>query len=236
MRLVPRRHRFQAACVLAGALEPLIARTRWYRTREHVNAPRDLALELILTAMNGRAIEYGVPLHVEGGECLSSALGSGRGVLLVGVHAALNPLVIRHLKDRALDPTFVVSPRTEATRYWGSRRPVKTIRRSPTFLISIRSQLRSGGIVCADIDWPRHDRRTVEVRTRRGPVFIADALLRAALRCGARIVFTTTRSDPGRGVITTFSSPSDVECSPAVAMTEFAGFVRAHVEAISSER
>jgi hypothetical protein len=183
--------------------------------------------------MNARVVEYDVPLDIEGGESLSSALGSDRGVLFVGVHAALNPLVIRHLKDRALDPTFVTSARAGPVRYWGSRHPVRTIPRSPTFLIRIRDQLRTGGIVCADIDWPRHDRRTVEVRTRRAPVFITDAMLRVALRCGARIVFTTTRTDPRKGVITTFSGPSVDEGPLAAATDEFARFVQAHVEAIS---
>jgi lauroyl/myristoyl acyltransferase len=232
MGFVPRRHRFRIAWILARGLEPLIARTLLYHRRAKVNAPRDIALERILTGMNWHAVEYDVPLHVEGREYLSSALGSGRGVLFVGVHAALNPLVIRHLNDCALDPTFVLGP-PRGARYWGSKRAVRTIRRSQTFLISIRDRLRTGEIVCADVDWPSHDRRTVEVHTRRGPVFIADALLRVALRCKAHIVFTTTRADPQQGIITTFSGPSVVECSPAAATKEFAEFVHAHVEAIS---
>lgn len=232
MRLVPRKYRFAAAVLIARAALPLLRRTQAYRVQERIgfDGPHEIALHFILNALTRKGTQFDPVIDVKGYEEFERAYAAGRGVLVIGPHAAHTLLMIRHFYDRGLDPV-VVSP-DPLMRVGGTRVTVRTVQPSPTFLVKTRSRLRRGELVCAMPDRAEHHgARTVEFDTVNGRVIVAPALTQVAARCGAEVVFTEVHVE-GRGLVGTIAAPSAASAGAADAiMKDFIEFVRARAEA-----
>jgi len=232
MRLVPRRRRFDAAVLVARAAVPLFRRTRAYREQEKMgfDSPHELALHFVLNALTRKGARFDPVIDVKGFEEFERAHAEGRGVLVVGPHAALTLLMVRLFYDRGFDPV-VVTP-DPLMRVGGTGVVVRTLQPSQTFLVRTRSHLRRGGVVCAMPDRAEHHgERTVEFATAIGRVIVAPALTQVAARCGAEVVFTELHVG-GRGLAGTIARPSAASAgSPDAILEDFIEFVRAHAEA-----
>jgi lauroyl/myristoyl acyltransferase len=168
-------------------------------------------------------------IDVKGYEEFERAYAAGKGVLVIGPHAALTLLMIRHFYDRGLDPV-VVSP-DPLMRVGGTRVTARTVQPSPTFLVKTRSRLRGGELVCAMPDRAEHHgARTVEFDTANGRVIVAPALTQVAARCGAKVVFTEVHME-GRKLVGTIATPSATSDGAADAIIkDFMEFVRERAE------
>jgi plastocyanin len=236
MRLAPRRYRFGAALMMARAAVPFLRRTSAYREQEvkGFDGPREIALYFMLNALTRNSTRFDPVIDVRGFEAFERAYAAGKGVLVIGPHAALTLLMVRLFYDRGLDPV-VVSPDPQM-RVGGTTVTVRTVQPSPTFLVKTRSLLRRGEIVCAMPDRAEHHgARTVEFATASGRVIIAPALMRVAARCGARVVFTEVHVEGHSVVAGTISAPDDTSSGDAIA-EEFMDFVRARAKARSAYR
>lgn len=232
MRLVPRRYRFGAAFAIARAAVPLFRRTHAYREQERIgfDGPHEIALHFVLNALTRKGARFDPSIAVKGFEEFERAYAAGRGVLVIGPHAALTLLMIRLFHDRGLDPV-VVSP-DPRMRVGGTDVTARTVQPSPTFLVKTRSHLRRGEVVCAMPDRAEHhSERTVEFATVNGRVIVAPALTQVAARCGAEVVFTEVHVE-GRGLVGTIAAPSDASAGAADAIIkDFMEFVRERAEA-----
>jgi hypothetical protein len=229
------RNRMGNAAVLAArAAVPLLRRTQAYRVQEKIglDSPHEIALHFVLNAMTKHGARFDPALDVKGYEAFERAYAKGKGVLVVGPHAALTLLMIRHFHDRGLDPV-VVSP-DPRMRVGGTVVTARTVQPSPTFLVRTRGRLRRGELVCAMPDRAEHHgRRTVEVATSVGRVIVAPALLQVAARCGAEVIFTEVHAE-GRRLIGTIAAPS--AASADAIFKDFTEFVRARAEARPDSR
>lgn len=227
LRLAPRRRRFGAALMMASAAAPLLRRTSAYRRQELIgfDGPTEIALHFMLNALTRNGTRFDPLVRVSGFEEFERAHAAGKGVLVVGPHAALTLLMIRLFHDRGFDPV-VVSPDPQM-RAGGTTVTVRTIQPSPTFLVQTRGSLRRGHVVCAMPDRAEHHgARTVEFATAGGRVIVAPALMHVAARCGARVIFTEVHAE-GRSVVAgTVSAPGDTSSGDAI-LEEFKEFVRA---------
>jgi hypothetical protein len=227
LRLVPRGRRFGLTVRAASAAVPLLRRTSAYRQQERIgfDGPREIALHFMLNALTRNGTRFDPPVRVSGFEEFERAYAAGKGVLVVGPHAALTLLMVRLFFDRGLDPV-VISP-DPGMRAGGTTVTVRTIQPSPTFLVKTRSSLRRGEVVCAMPDRAEHHgERTIEFSTDGGRVIVAPALLHVAARCGARVVFTEVHTE-GRSVVAgTISAPGDTSSGDAI-LEGFKQFVRA---------
>lgn len=227
LRLAPRRRRFGVTLLMASAAVPLLRRTSAYRQQELIgfDGPREIALHFMLNALTRNGTRFDPVVRVSGFEEFERAYSAGKGVLVVGPHAALTLLMIRLFLDRGFDPV-VISPDPKM-RAGGTAVTVRTIQPSPTFLVKTRSRLRRGELVCAMPDRAEHHGvRTVEFTTAGGRVIVAPALLHVAARCGARVVFTEVHTE-GRSVVAgTISVPDDMSSGDAI-LKAFKDFVRA---------
>lgn len=233
--LAPRRFRFGAVLKLAGAVLPLLRRTSAYREQEGMgfDGPREIALHFMLNALTRNGTRYDPLIEVKGFEEFERAHADGKGVLVVGPHAALTLLMIRLFHDRGLDPV-VISP-DPRMRVGGTDLTARTIQPSPTFLVRTRGRLRRGEVVCAMPDRAEHHgARTVEFATANGRVIVAPALMHVAARCGARVVFTEVHAE-GRTLAGTISVPKDASSGEAVA-EEFMEFIRARAAGRAARR
>jgi lauroyl/myristoyl acyltransferase len=237
MRLVPRRYRFDAAVLVARAAVPLFRRTQAYRVQEKIgfDSPHEIALHFVLNALTRKGTRFDPFIDVKNFEEFERAYAAGRGVLVIGPHAALTLLMIRLFHDRGFDPV-VVSP-DALMRVGGTRVVVRTVQPSPTFLVKTRSRLRRGELVCAMPDRAEHHgARTVEFATAIGRVIVAPALTQVAARSGAEVVFTEVHVE-GRGLAGTIARPSAASAGAADAiLKDFMEFVRAHAEARKARR
>ena len=235
MRLVPRRHRFGAAVLVARAAVPLFRRTDAYREQEvkGFDSPHEIALHFVLNALTRNGTRFDPVVAVSGYEEFERAYAAGKGVLVIGPHAALTLLMIRHFYDRGLDPV-VITPDARM-RVGGTAVTARTVQPSPTFLVKTRSRLRRGELVCAMPDRAEHHGgRTVEFATAKGRVIVAPALVQVAARCGAEVVFTEVHVE-GRGLAGTVAAPSAASAGTADAIIrDFMEFVRARAEARSA--
>ena len=221
---------------LAGAGAFLLRRTSAYREQEGMgfDGPREIALHFMLNALTRGGTQFDPSVRVSGFDEFERARADGRGVLVLGPHAALTLLMIRLFHDRGLDPV-VVSP-DPRMRVAGTAVTAQTIQPSPTFLVKTRSRLRGGGLVCAMPDRAEHHKaRTVEFDTAGGPVIVAPALMHVAARCGARVVFTEVHADAGPVVAGTICAPRDTSSGDAIAKA-FMEFVRARAAARAARR
>lgn len=231
MRLAPRRRRFGATLRMAGAVATLLRLTSAYREQEvkGFDGPREIALHFMLNALTRNGTRFDPAVRVNGFGELERALAAGKGVLVVGPHAALTLLMIRLFHDRGLDPV-VVSP-DPLMRVAGTTVTTRTIQPSPTFLVKARGSLRRGELVCAMPDRAEHHGgRTVEFATAGGRVIVAPALMRVAARCGARVVFTEAHAE-GRSVVAgVIASPADASTGDTI-LEGFKEFVRERARA-----
>ncbi|HEX7317693.1 MAG TPA: hypothetical protein VF297_27570 [Pyrinomonadaceae bacterium] len=235
LRLAPRRYRFGAVLMLAGVVLLLLRRTSAYRQQEGMgfDGPREIALHFMLNALTRNGTRFDPVIDVKGFEEFERAHAEGRGVLVVGPHAALTLLMIRRFYDLGLDPV-VVSP-DPRMRVGGTTLTARTIQPSRTFLVKTRNSLRRGEVVCAMPDRAEHHgARTIEFATAAGRVIVAPALMHVAARCGARVVFTEVHAE-GRRLAGSISSPVDTSSGDAVAK-EFMDFVRARAQARAARR
>lgn len=237
MWAVPRRYRFSAALRLARVSTPIVRRIPWYRARRQLrlDGVSEIALYYALEIMTNSGALFDPVFHVEGGEVLCDALRGDQGVLLVGPHALLNLLVPRNLYDIGYVPTIVSA--TSSFHLYGTRLVAHSIRPSPTFMIRLRSVLRSGGIVCAMVDGKHTTgQKLIKFATIAGSMYISDALIRLALRCNARILFVSARLDQRRGLLLTFAEPAATPpcLTPEAITNDCVEFIQAHVAAVAS--
>jgi hypothetical protein len=236
LRLAPRRFRFGTVLMLTSAVLPLLRRTGAYRVQAEMgfDGPREIALHFMLNALTRNGTQFDPVIDVKGYDEFERAYAAGKGVLVIGPHAALTLLMIRRFYDRGLDPV-VVSP-DPRMRVGGTTVTARTVQPSPTLLVKTRSRLRSGDVVCAMPDRAEHHgARTVEFDTARGRVIFAPALMHLAARCGARVIFTEVHAEGRAALAGTIYAPEGTSSGEAIA-EEFMEFVRARAEERSARR
>ncbi len=232
LRLMPRSWRFPVAFHAAFLLEPLLRRTRaWSKQPSRkVDGAAEMAVHLVLNALTTHGTRFDPIIDVEGLDELVEAFGAGRGLLLVAPHAANGLLLLHLLAGRGIQPLVITADRMLIP---GKCTAVEPLPPSPTFLLTARSRLREGRLLCAMLDRARHHtrQRTMEFETERGPVIFAPALLGIAARCGAEVAFCEVHVENRRlaGTIrlARARSGSGIE-------EEFIAFVRARMAARDS--
>lgn len=235
MWTLPRRYRFRAAALLSRALAPVVRRTPLYRAhrRLRIDGVSELALYYALEIMTNSGASFDPALEVEGSRILSDALERGEGVLLIAPHALLSQLIFRPLYDMGHVPTVISA--APLAHVYGTRLVVRAVQPSPTFMIRVRSVLRNGGVVCAMVDGEHAaGQGLVNFTTAEGTMVISDALIRLALRCKARVLFTSVRIDRDRGALLTIAEPATTEGLTAETVTkDFARYIQAHIAAVA---
>ncbi len=229
MRIVPLRYRFQTALSLARATVPLFRWTKAYREQQIKNfhRPDEIVLYLILNALvkNGTSFDLDILTEAKAYQHFERAYAQGKGVLVIGHHAALTLLMVRLFYEKGFDPT-VVTP-DHGFRVPGTLVTAGTIQPSRMFLVELRTKLRGGKLVCAMPDRGEHHAgRTIEFATPAGPVILAPAIIEVAARCGAEVIFTQLRVE-GRQLVATIAAPapSSAGVAPAI-IQDFISFVR----------
>jgi lauroyl/myristoyl acyltransferase len=202
-----------------------------------METPREVALQMVLRTLDRVGTEYDPVIRVHGAEPFAAAREAGRGLLMIGPHAALSKLVVRYLCDEQYSPIIVVA---DTMRFGGMRQPPRQIVTSPAFLLHVRTELRAGSIVGAMADHEPNSRRVFEIETAAGPVLLSDGLIRVAQKCRATILFIASAlSDDG--VVHIYLEPPSPESESVEAIVgDFAAFVQSHVyrvqQAIRADR
>jgi len=227
MRTVPGQYRFQAALLLARTTVPLFRWTAAYREQhiKNFHRPDEIVLYLLLNALSKNRTPFNFEIVTKEYEHLQQAYARGKGVLVIGHHAALTLLMVRSFYDRGLDP-IVVTP-DNSLCVPGTRVTAGTIQPSHVFLVQLRNKLRRGKLVCAMPDrGEHHSGRTIEFETPAGPVILAPAMIEVAARCGAAVIFTEVRVE-GRRLVAAIAGPaaSSEDMAPAI-IEDFICFVR----------
>jgi hypothetical protein len=234
MRVVPRQYRFQAALLLARATVPLFVWTAAYREQriKNFHRPDEIVLYLLLNALAKNGTRFDLEIVSKGYQHFERAYAKGKGVLVIGHHAALTLLMVRFFYDKGLEPIVVTPDR--CLRIQGTSVTAGTIQPSRMFLVHLRSNLRDAKLVCAMPDRGEHHAgRTIEFTTPAGPVILAPAIVEVAARCGAEVVFTEVRVE-GRQLVATIAAPAAWSAGVAQAIiTDFISFVRECTEHFS---
>jgi hypothetical protein len=227
MRLVPCRRRFDAMLLVARVLEPLLRRTAAYRRQAtaRIDGGREIAVYFVMRVLTRHGIGFDPRVAVKGGAALTRAIAEGNGVFLAGPHATLFHLLFRRLHDDGLAPAGITAE--HGMRLAGTTIVAETMQPSPTFLLTARDLFRQGRLVCGMLDRGDHQPgRTVQFDTPAGPLIVAPALLRVAVRCRARVLFTEVHATRD-GIVATIHEPSSETVDGLT--REFAEFVRAHI-------
>jgi lauroyl/myristoyl acyltransferase len=228
LRIVPRHHRFAAACMLARTLEPVVLRTAVYRTWPgRLDSVREISLYGVMTLMDRQRVAFDPAIRVIGAELLHDDMRRGRGLLVLGLHQSLLTLFPRYLHDIGCTPTIIAAAGTFPIAGTGATFPA--IQASAHLLVRVRTELRAGGLVCAMLDGGRHLRRRVD--TAAGPRAISDAWVRLAHRCQARILFASAHVEPKQIVI----SLTRPVYAPDASGDDVADAVVSHVSACARE-
>lgn len=218
-RATPRRHRFTLAVWLARAAAPLMARTS-------LDSALDLALYRVLSGLTLRGVEFDLRVRTVGEEKLRAALQSRDGVLIAGCHALLTYGILRFFHDAGYDVLPIAQNST--VPLWGTRVSTPALQPSRTFLVRARTRLRESGALFAMLDRrSAAAHRGVDFTTAHGPVRAADALVRVAVRTGARVVFAIARADSAGTIVMRFCDPPP-GAAVAEVMADYIGFVQKH--------
>lgn len=220
-RLVPKRLRFRAAVLFARAIEPLIRTSRVHQERAalRIDGLRETSLQLVLMLLTRYGTTFDPLVEIAGAEHLPTA-GAGP-LLFISPHTMLSLLVPRVLRDRGYEPLVLIS--TFPIRFYGTADDGNTLVPSPEMFFEVRRAFRNGETVMSMIDRGDPERRNALFRTVKGPFRVSDALIRLALRSGARIVFFAVKIDAASRVVLHLGSPSSEGVSGVVA--DFVQFV-----------
>jgi lauroyl/myristoyl acyltransferase len=196
---VPHQYRFDAARVLARAIEPVLRRTTLYRTwPTRLDGVRELSLYGVMTLMDRQRVPFDPPLRLPGADLLHEDIRRGRGVLVLGLHQSLATLFPRYLHDIGCTPLIVAA--SADFPIVGSATSAPALQGSVSLLVRARSQLRAGGVVCAMLDVT--GRENVVAETAGGPIDFNPAWMRLAQRCQASILFVWAHLERKHVVIT----------------------------------
>jgi hypothetical protein len=226
MRIVAQRNRFDAALRLTRAAVPVLRRTKAYREQEikKFHGPREIALHLILNALSKNGTAFNPKFEVNGFHNVAQAHARGKGVLVIGHHAALTVLMVRLFWDKGLAP-IVITP-DDRLRVPGKLLAARTIQPSVMFLVKLRTQLRHGELVCGMPDRAEHHAgRTVEFASVAGQVIFAPAIIQVAARCGAEVLFTEVHIE-GRRLVATIVAPPPNSTTAQAITEDFVSFVQ----------
>ena len=223
LRVVPPGRRFAAALAAARTLSPVLHRLPLGARlpRGHTDTPLASALFSVLSHMHRRGITFPLPVRVEGStEILAPR--DGRGLLVVGPFSTLNSLMMRFLHRHRPDMTIVTGNRL---RYEciGDEATIPVIGKGPSFMVGVRQALGRGALVAAMIERWESGRRTVEFPTAGGPMLAADALVRLAARCDARVCFAAVRLDGDGAVVVALEAGPEI--APRSADADIAAYV-----------
>jgi hypothetical protein len=225
-RIVPQRFRFAFAVSIARAVVPLFRLTAAYREQSirRFHNSYEISLHLVLNALTKNGTAFDPIIVVKGYDEFERARRAGKGVLVIGHHAALTLLMVRFFYDKGLDP-IVLTPDPDM-RVGGSQVIVRTVQPSPTFLLKIRSSLRRAEVICAMPDRAEPvPRRTIDFVIENRRLIVAPAIMQVAARCGARVIFAEVHANRGR-LMGTLAAPSNSTAVNEVT-DEFVAFVQA---------
>jgi lauroyl/myristoyl acyltransferase len=229
---VPRRFRFRAAVRMAAVATPLL---RFHpivrqRLRMRVETAQEIVTFHLLDILTRHGIAFDPRIRTVGMEHFEAAAAKGAGVLFVGPHSMLSVLALRKLLDMQRDAA-VVSP--DPVLFPGTAIHVRTIEPSFTYLLEVRRMLRANTIVAAMIDRDVvAGRSEFAMPTAQGPIVIADALIRLAVRAEAPVVFFATRMREGEFVITLGAAAEGSPSAEAITAA-FVAFVQEHVSDVA---
>jgi lauroyl/myristoyl acyltransferase len=227
MRMVPRRHRFDCALSFASLAVPILRWTGAYHEQEikQFHRPHEIALHLLLNALSKNGTSFDLITDVNGLHNVVQSLSSGKGVLLIGHHAALTVLMVRILFDKGLAP-IVITP-DDRLRVPGTLIPARTLQPSVMFLVKLRGNLKRRELVCGMPDRAEHhEQRTIEFKTATGQVIFAPAMISVAVRSGAQVLFTEVHVE-GRRLVATVVAPSPATSADVETIVDdFVSFVQ----------
>ena len=218
VRLCPAARRVQ----LAERLTALLMR---FMRPKVTHSLREATLYRVLDLLTRNGTTFPLPLVVRGADGLTSAIGFGTGVLVIGTHSVLNTLTLRYLHDLGYVPdVLAVEPEF---RVIGTRSVLTTMCPSAATLLRIRRRLAEGHIVCAMVDGrPPNERRTTEFVTASGDVRVSDTLFRLASRCGAKVLFTYVHLESDGRIVNVLDAPDHVTESAGAIGDRFKRFVQ----------
>jgi hypothetical protein len=220
--VIPKRLRFPAAIVAARWLEPVVRRTGAYelRRQQRTDGLPEISLDLVLTTLTRHGTTFEPCVTFEGFEHLAAS--KGVGTLLVGPHMMLSMLVVPYLVDAGLDPLIIFAvPHLPVP---GRRETARVLLPSPGLLRAVRRELINGAFVGGMIDRSEPERRTATVETSAGEILVSDALLRVAVRQGARILFIGSHLDAQSRVVLRLATPCASSASVEEILGDFARF------------
>ena len=235
MRFLPVRLRFRSAVMIAWAATPLLRWTKIVRERlaMRMETAREIVTYHLLDVLTRHGVAFDPAVRMIGVERIDEGLAIGRGVLVVGPHSMLSILSLRSHFDRGMDVTVIAA---DPLKIPGTSVMSKVIEPSFTYLLGVRTILRANGLVCAmiDRDAPLF-KTTFEVMTAQGPVVVADALIRLAVRSEASVVFMAARIASGELVIA-YDAPSAEASRSAESVTAaFVSFLQNHVAGLAAD-
>jgi hypothetical protein len=104
--------------------------------------------------------------------------------------------VLRQLQD--MECSFTVVAKEERVDIPGSGVTVRGLQLSRTHLLSVRTSLKQGGVVCAMIDRSHPgERRCRTWQTRYGPLYLFDPILRVAQSTGSVVFYVNAHVNGG---------------------------------------
>ena len=236
MRLVPHVYRFDAVVAMANFAIPFLRKTAAYQEQQIKNfhEPREIALHLLLNALIKNGTPFDPRFDVDGYRYFESAAATGRGVLVIGHHAALTLFMIRLFHDKGANP-IVMTPDPQL-RVAGTLVTARSIQPSATALLKVRTSFRNDELICAMPDRAEHDSpRTFEFSTPAGRVIMTPALIELAARCGAAVLFTEVRL-VDRHLAVVIVAPSCDTSDGKALVSEFVSFVRTRTGRSSADR
>lgn len=222
----PRRYRFSIARMLALAATPI-------PPRRAANKPaldrREHWLKTVLDEIDLAGVPYDLPLEIRDQHLLAAAVETGTGVLLVGLHEPLNFLPVRLLHE-AGHPYVIVGNGERVVP--GAATPAPITLASRAFMLKVRGRLKAGHIVGAMLEASATGPAVMAIDTPGGRIFFSRALFELACKCGAQIVFVSTRLSRAGRVAIKYGAPSPASVGDARMVAEdFIRFVRPRLAA-----
>lgn len=94
---------------------------------------------------------FDLPFKIENESDFKDAVSKGRGVVLVGVHMAANPVIHRYIYDQGYR-SAVIRFKTEKRLIWGTAAEYESIQKDESVLFKAKRLLAGGGLFIVNFD------------------------------------------------------------------------------------
>ncbi len=227
IQALPVRYRFAVITLSSYLFAPWLRHASFLKKHRaaHFKFDTDVSPALIWCIRPVMHLDLGLEVVIND-QVVTDSVKSGKGTVLIGYHGNFMPASIAHMRDHNFDVNSWSIREREV--YFG--REIKhAIQPSPTAFFKAKNLLMDSKMIAVLIDFEtKCVKRSQEIDTQFGKMYITDSFFKLATTCNANVIFMKYRVK-GKKIVFEFSKASGIGLTPESMTQQYISFLQKRV-------